>query len=459
MDVDGILDFPKKHFEMDAHLHDSQVRGFPISGDMAARMDWGQNPNFAVSMGGFNAHYTPPSKFPKLRRLSIDLGIKGNPSATLQGYMALTSNTAQVGAALDVSAHANGASLNGGLAFDALFVFSPFSFDATLEGGVHVDFHGAGFGMHFHGEISGPAPWHLRGDVCVSVLWWDACVGFDLTLGGDSKPELPAIDIWAGSAPDANGNQEVPGLQSAVTSAGNWTGVLPPGGYQIVSITQNDSTHSRVDPLGVATFQQKVAPLQLSISKFAGRSRPKNDVVTVTLQTLTVNAEDLVAKQRTKSVSDFFAPVQYQSVPDSQALSSPSFQQLPAGFNFSSDDIVFGTQKTQTLGIQTIIVGSTTTPVYNVPDDTTLLKMTGRSATATGGLRKANIDRFVDLAATVPFALATEVFVLAAKSNLTRYSGDSTPDAAYALKADKLASLSPDVRATLQIVPLHELPS
>jgi hypothetical protein len=31
----------------------------------------------------------------------------------------------------------------------------------------------------------------------------------------------------------------------------------------------------------------------------------------------------------------------------------------------------------------------------------------------------------VDLAATVPFALATEVFVLAAKSNLRRYAGDS----------------------------------
>jgi hypothetical protein len=194
LDIAGLLDFPKKHFALDAHLHDSNVVGFPLSGDMAARIDWGDNANMLISMGGFHPHFTPPVGFPKLRRMTIDLGISGNPSATLAGYMALTSNTAQVGAALDVSASAGGASLKGGLAFDALIVFSPFSFDATLEGGVHVDFHGAGFGMHFHGHISGPAPWHLDGDVCVSILWWDACVGISLTLGGENKPELPAID-------------------------------------------------------------------------------------------------------------------------------------------------------------------------------------------------------------------------------------------------------------------------
>jgi hypothetical protein len=460
MDIDGLLDFPKKHFEMDAELHDSQVRGFPISGEMAARMDWGTNPNFAVSLGGFNPHFTPPTGFPTLRRLSIDLGIKGNPSATLQGYMALTSNTAQVGAALSVSAHAGGANLSGGLAFDALFVFSPFSFDASLSGGVHVDFHGVGFGMHFDGEISGPAPWHLHGDVSVSVLWFSASVGFDLTLGGESKPQLPAIDIWAGSTPDANGNQDVPGLQSAVTAPGNWTGVLPPGGYQVVSITQNDSTHSRVDPLGKATFQQKVAPFALGISKFAGRSRAKSDVTTVTVQTLSVNAV-AVAEKNISPVPDFFAPVQYQNVPDSQALSSPSYQQLQGGFSFSSDDIVFGTEKPQAIMMETVLVGSSATPTtYNIPDDDTMQAMTARSATGTGGLRKSNVDRFVDLTVTtLPFALATETYGLVFKTTLARFSGSASTDSAYALQADKLAALTPDVRATLQIVPAHEIPA
>ena len=36
---------------------------------------------------------------------------------------------------------------------------------------MHVNFHGAGFGMHFHGQISGPSPWRSDGEVCVSILF------------------------------------------------------------------------------------------------------------------------------------------------------------------------------------------------------------------------------------------------------------------------------------------------
>jgi hypothetical protein len=452
LDIAGVLDFPKKKFALDAHLHDSNVVGFPISGDMAARIDWGANPNMVIAMGGFHPHFTPPAGFPKLRRLAIDLGIKGNPTATLSGYMAVTSNTAQIGAALDVTASAAGASLKGGLAFDAIFVFSPFSFDATLEGGVHVDFHGAGFGMHFHGHISGPAPWHLNGDVCVSILWWDACVGFNLTLGGEKRPELPAVDVWAGSA-------EVPGLQSAIAAPGNWTALMPPNGYQAVSLRETDaSSASRVDPLGTAKFEQKVLPFKLAISKFAGRDRAKNDAVKVTLNKVVIDGDDLVAGGRVNPESDFFAPAQYQKLPDAQALSSPSFQPLQAGFSFTSKDLKAGVEKTKVISFQTFVVGNPGTgQVSDFPvNDNQLLAMTGRSAVATGGLRTGNIDRFVDFGKQSAFTFTTEVYALAFKSTLKRFT-TATDDAAYALTADKLAAQPADVRGTLQIVPVHEL--
>jgi hypothetical protein len=450
LDVDGVLDFPRKQFALDAHLHDSQVRGYPISGDMAMRLDWGQNPNFAIALGGFHPHYTPPAGFPTLRRLTIDLGIHGNPSAMVKGYLAVTSNTAQIGAGLDVNAHAGGASLGGGLSFDALFVFSPFSFEADLEGGVHVDFHGVGFSMHFHGRITGPAPWHLHGDVCVSVLWWDACVGFDVTLGGESKPELPEVDIWTGSA-------DVVGLESAVTAAGNWSGVMPPGGYQAVSIRKTDaSAASRVDPLGVATFQQKVLPFGLVISKFAGRAKAASSVVTVTVSELEVDGQSVLARKQV--VKDAFAPGQYQKLPDAQALSSPSFQKLEAGFSFSSDDLAAGTEVTNDVTFKTIVVGSPNPgSTFSVSEDQ-LLAMVGRSAGALGGVRTGNIDRYVDFAAQPAFPLGDEVYAIASKATLARYTGDGTPDAPYAVKADRLAALPADVRPTLQIVPIHELP-
>ena len=158
MDIGGKLDFPKKHFELDASLSpNSKVGNYTIAGDMATRIDWGDRPNFAISMGGFHSQFTPPPGFPSLRRMSIALGINGNPSVTLQGFMALTSNTAQIGARLDVYA-SFGATLTGSVGFEALFVFSPFSFDARMWGNVHVDFLGVGFGMTLDGRIRGPSP-------------------------------------------------------------------------------------------------------------------------------------------------------------------------------------------------------------------------------------------------------------------------------------------------------------
>ena len=134
LDVGGVLDFPNKKFSLDASLHDSYVGDFPITGDMAMRMNWGQNPNFALSLGGFNPHYNPPAGFPKLKPVSVDLGSNGNPSIVLSGYMALTSNTAQLGAKVQANISKDGASISGFLSFDALFVFSPFSFEADIEG-------------------------------------------------------------------------------------------------------------------------------------------------------------------------------------------------------------------------------------------------------------------------------------------------------------------------------------
>ena len=167
IDISGQLDFPKKHFELDGALHDSKVGDYPVSGAMAMRLDWGDNPSFAISLGGFNPTFNPPSGFPPLHRITVDLGLTKNPRVTLSGYMALTSNTAQIGASLDAWASKYGATLTGTLAFDALFVFSPFSFDVELHGGVSVSFHDFGGTLQFHGRISGPSPWRITGSVCV----------------------------------------------------------------------------------------------------------------------------------------------------------------------------------------------------------------------------------------------------------------------------------------------------
>ena len=41
-----------------------------LYGDMALRLSWGDNPSFALSVGGLNPHFQPPPGFPTLKRLT-----------------------------------------------------------------------------------------------------------------------------------------------------------------------------------------------------------------------------------------------------------------------------------------------------------------------------------------------------------------------------------------------------
>ena len=199
LSVAGLLDFPRKFFAIDASLHDSRVGSYPITGDMAMRLSWGDDPTFALAVGGFNPGFQPPPSFPKLRRVAVDLGISGNPSLTLQGYFALTSNTAPIGALAELKASGSGIQLYARVQFDALIVFSPFAFEVSIDAQARVSFHGRGIGVHLHAVVNGPSPWRVRGEVCVSILWWDACLGFDKTFGKGERVELP--QIIPGTAP------------------------------------------------------------------------------------------------------------------------------------------------------------------------------------------------------------------------------------------------------------------
>src|SRR6266545_578112 len=264
--VAGTLDFPKKLFTIAASLYDSNVVGYRISGDMAFRLSFGDQPNFALALGGLNPSYQPPPGFPELRRLTVDLGINGNPSLTAQGYFALTSNTAQVGAAIDLHASGFGIDLNGHLGFDALFVFSPFSFVASFSAGVSVSFHGVGLGVGLNGSISGPTPWHVSAEACVSILFWDACLPIDFSFGTNTRAELPAMDPWTGNTDLSDASRNVTGLKTAIEDSGNWSGSFPAGVHPVVSLADAATrTGAPIDPVGQATLHQKVLPLNFRL--------------------------------------------------------------------------------------------------------------------------------------------------------------------------------------------------
>jgi hypothetical protein len=122
IDVLGVLDVAKGELAIDASLHDSRITTFPLTGDMALRARWLGDRVLALALGGLHPRFPAPPGFPTLRRLQVELGNGKNPRLTLDAYLAVTSNTVQVGAAFELYAEAAGFNVRGHLGFDALFV-------------------------------------------------------------------------------------------------------------------------------------------------------------------------------------------------------------------------------------------------------------------------------------------------------------------------------------------------
>jgi hypothetical protein len=397
MAIAGLLDFPAKTMAVDASLFDSNVVGYPIAGDMAFRLGFGDNANFLLSVGGFNPSFDPPPGVPELRRASVDLGVNGNPSLTASGYFALTSNTAQIGARIELRASGAGIRLNGHLGFDALFVFAPFSFTASFSAGMRVSFHGAGIGVTLRGSLRGPTPWHINGKVCVSVLWWDACLSVDHKFGRGEPAALPQMDPWLGTPQDADPRVAVIGLANAIADARNWSGSNPPAGFGVVSLAAAaTATTTPIDPLGAATLRQKVVPLETEIQKF-GEYRPTGHD-RFFRSSVAVNG-DVVPEAEISSVSDDFAPAKFLDFDDADKLSMDSYVEMDAGFSVNADRVTIGSEGSQVLAYETDFItadGETfEDPITYIPTQAQLLGMLKRSAVALGGIRRAGPRKYI----------------------------------------------------------------
>jgi len=326
VDVAGILDFPKKYLEIDASLRDSVIGKYPISGDMAVRLNWGDKPNFALSVGGLNPAYQAPAGFPKLNRVTVDLAGKGSkPSISLCGYFAITSNSVQLGAKAEVKASGCGIDLHGWIEFDALFVFSPFSFTATLDAGVKISFHGYGPSVHLHGELSGPSPYHVRGKVSISILWWDASLSFEKTFGSGSPAVLP----------DKTGADILNDVVAEIAKLASWSSTLPANAYVPVRLVPDAG---KLEPVGNAVLCQRMAPLDRQISMWKGVKLAKPVQLTLDPLNSATLGDDAKSKLvALRDVQDAFAPGQYFTMTNSQKLSAQPFERMKAGAVYRHD--------------------------------------------------------------------------------------------------------------------------
>jgi Family of unknown function (DUF6603) len=453
LDVLGIIDFGKKLFSLDASLHDSRVAVFTIYGDMAMRLTWGDDPSFALAVGGFNPHFQPPAGFPTLKRLTIALSASDEFRLSIQSYFAITSNSFQFGAHAELYIGVSAFNVYGWLGFDALFIFQPFSFIVDFTAGLALR---AGtetlLGISVAGELSGPTPWHAKGEAHVSILFFELAVSFETTWGEDHAAELPEVDPW-------------PQLKAAILEPKNWAGALPATSPQAVVLAAPQDADGAapppvlLDPSGTLTFRERLLPLDQQLAKF-GEAAPSPQS-TFHLDQVKLGGQPVAFAV----VRDKFAPGQFEQLSDADKLSRPSFEDRDAGFAVGADQVAFGRQYGLDVAFNDIYVGDDgprpagRKHLLGLTQQLaqTALSGAGRSALFTTGLAKyapqAGTPRLV--------AMDRESFVVASVADLRQRPDVTVPvtkGEAHAALAAHIAAY-PDERGTLQVVPLHELVS
>lgn len=176
----------------DASIVDSQIVGISISGDMAFRLNWGGQKGFLISIGGFHPAYKPEESLNvgKMNRLAMKLDYS-ILKLSFETYLAVTSNSFQIGAKFDLKVGWTDFGINGYASFDALFQFDPFLFMFNIQAGVHVTIGGADIlSIHLALDVQGPAPWKVSGEAKFTLLLIPVEVSFSKSWGKDA-PALP----------------------------------------------------------------------------------------------------------------------------------------------------------------------------------------------------------------------------------------------------------------------------
>jgi hypothetical protein len=341
----GGIDFGSERLFFDASLSGSRIERYPISGDLSLRSSLTSPKNLALAVGGFNPHFQPPAGFPTLSRLALDIS-DGPLHLHLAAYLAITTNTFQIGAAIDLKAHVCDCDLAGHFAFDALFVKNPFSFEIDIDASASIAFEGDTFaGIHVSGSLAGPAPWHAKGSASISLLFFSIGVDFDHSWGSPPPPTLPPVDPWTTA------------LAPALADPTSWKWVLPPGVHPVVSLAPAaGSGPTLLDPAGEIILDQKAVPLNQSIDCFA-------DTVLATplrfdLAALAVNSAGLDAADWI-TITDEFAPAQFTTMTDDEKLSAESFVALVSGMAIGGTAASVGTSVSASLTYDQIILDST----------------------------------------------------------------------------------------------------
>jgi hypothetical protein len=452
-DILGVIDFDQGTVSVDVSLSDSKITTFAISGDIAIRVKVGSGGYFLFSAGGFNPKYKPvPDGLGSMKRLAIDISGGPNPKLRLEAYLALTSNSFQIGARLDLYAAAGPFSVEGYLGFDALVVWDPkFHFTVEITAGVALKYNGDSlFAITLDLLLEGPAPWHAKGTGSFSILFWDVSFAVEARWGDpDTSAPPPSVNVTAR-------------IVEELSKPGNWNGALPADGDRIVTLASRPADGLLVHPLGELVAKQTVAPIGLHLDRIGSSPVAGPDLVTLGVPAFQRAGGGAAPATASAPVTDSFAPGQFLDLSEDEKLTRPAFETMQAGLTIATASVLFGAPTETDTTYETVIVRqqqSTRPPgLYHLPLSIAAVVAehgaAGRAVIRSGG-------RYA--AAANPVRVGSPDDVLAAsRHDLSAAPGGLAATATFALAKQALAAFeqaNPDQAGRFQLVSPHEVAS
>lgn len=322
----GAIEFDKKRAYFFAAMFESRVLFMTLEGEMGVLVAWGSDSNFVVSVGGFHPQFNPPPlPFPSPKRISISVLNESWGRIRVQGYFAVTSNTVQFGARAELFFGFSALSIEGHLAFDALFQFSPFFFIIEISAGVSLKVFGIGlFSIDLRFSLEGPSPWRAKGYGKLKLLFFSIKANFDFTWGEAEDTVLEPIAV-------------LPLLVAELEKNENWRALPPPANQLYVSLRKLSPEDGLVlHGVGRLEISQRAVPLDLTLDK-VGNQKPSDG------KKFSLVATGGLAKSG--DVDEQFAIAQYQDFKDAEKLSKPAYQPEHGGVELAPANGAFKSGK------------------------------------------------------------------------------------------------------------------
>ncbi|MFB4295076.1 DUF6603 domain-containing protein [Actinomadura sp. NTSP31] len=320
VDFVGALEADRSRLWFFAKLFDSRILTMTIDGGMGLLVAWGDNPDLVLTVGGFHPAYRPPPlPFPVPERLSVDILNQPGRLIRVSGYFALTGNTVQFGARAELRLSFSDFRIEGHLAFDALFHFSPFAFVIDISAGVSLKAFGVGlFGIDLRFRLEGPAPWRAHGRGSIGFLFFEISADFDITWGESRVTTLPPVDV-------------LPLLAAELHKIESWVTLPPAAGTKpLVNLRPLPPAGDPVlHPLGTLVVRQRALPLDVRVDRIGAQKAADG-------RRFSVAPGQGSGLSRASVTGDRFAMAQFQTMDDAAKLSRPSYETQDAGIELAA---------------------------------------------------------------------------------------------------------------------------